>query len=123
MTKRRETEPLPARAVGLCEETEGADVAKAVGREEWPTSTTELRATIKQLESQLISGFYEDRVPQFEQGPPHHELQQLVTAEEVTRYVAKIEQLSAALEQLKLPEFNDQSARFDRIEKVQKGGN
>jgi hypothetical protein len=44
-----------------------------------------------------ISGFYEDRVPQFRQGPPVHELESLVTADEVAGYVRKIEELRAKL--------------------------
>lgn len=40
----------------------------------------------------LISGFYEELVPSFRQGAPKHELESLVTAEEVTGYVARIEQ-------------------------------
>lgn len=46
------------------------------------------------LAAKLISGFYEERVPQFRQGEPRHELEELVTAEEVTRYVAMIEKLN-----------------------------
>jgi hypothetical protein len=46
-----------------------------------------------------ISSFYGDEVPTFRQGAPSHELEELVTAEDVTRWVKRIgqqeEQLAA----------------------------
>lgn len=51
--------------------------------------------------SRQIAGFYEEEVPQFEQGEPHHELQSLVTAEEVTGYVTKIKTLRDGLVRLR----------------------
>jgi hypothetical protein len=60
--------------------------------ESWQASEARSAEKIRILEQQIISGFYEDRVPQFEQGSPRHELQDVVTAEEVTRYVTGIEQ-------------------------------
>ena len=43
--------------------------------------------------AQLIAGFYEEEVPQFQQGEATHELQSIVTAVEVTGYVQRIKQL------------------------------
>lgn len=53
--------------------------------------------TIATLKSRLISGFYEEELPQFSQGEPTHELQELVTAEEVSGYVQRIAALREAL--------------------------
>lgn len=50
---------------------------------------------ITELEQQVVSGFYEEEIPTFQQGAPTHELQSAVTAEEVTGYVAKITELYA----------------------------
>lgn len=44
----------------------------------------------------VISGFYDGPVPVFEQGWPWHELQAVVTADEVTGYVQKIQELLIA---------------------------
>lgn len=44
-----------------------------------------------------VSGFYEERVPQFRQGAPRHELEEYVTAEDCTFMVNKIEQLADLL--------------------------
>jgi hypothetical protein len=52
-----------------------------------------LRARVKELESMVISGFYEDEIPSFQQGIPTHELQDVVTADEVRGYVAMIVEL------------------------------
>jgi hypothetical protein len=46
-----------------------------------------------QLEQMIVSGFYEGQYPEFQQGSPVHELQEIVTAEEVAKYVAKIREL------------------------------
>lgn len=54
---------------------------------------TEARVTGKladAFEQDVISGFYEEEIPQFRQGTPQHELESVVTAEEVTAYVQKI---------------------------------
>lgn len=52
------------------------------------------------LAEKLISGFYEEEKPHFRQGAPKHELEELVTAEEVTGYVEQIVTLRAALREL-----------------------
>lgn len=63
-----------------------------------PVDPTWLEAEVATLHSQLVFGFYEERVPSFHQGlRGSNELMQLVTAEEVTGYVANIEQLTATL--------------------------
>jgi hypothetical protein len=54
------------------------------------------------LQSKLIWGFYEEEVPQFQQGGDPHELMELVTAKEVTEYVEAITNLRADLEAQKL---------------------
>jgi len=51
------------------------------------------KATIEDLRKNEIWGFYLDEKPTFKQGPPTHELQELVTAEECQRYVDRIEEL------------------------------
>lgn len=56
---------------------------------------TKQQERIKELEAQVVSGFYEDEKPSFVQGVPTHELQGAVTAEECTGYVNKIEELEA----------------------------
>lgn len=53
------------------------------------------------LKSKLIAGFYEEEVPQFQQGEATHELQDLVTAEEVTGYVTHIKKLRDGLVRLR----------------------
>ena len=61
----------------------------------------QLEAAQKQLKDAqhgLISGFYEDGIPEFRQGPPTHELQSLVTAEEVNAYVKRIHELLSQLQ-------------------------
>ena len=55
---------------------------------------------IERLMGQLISGFYEDKMPFFRQGEPKHELEELVTAEEVSAYVHKIVELTKRIEGL-----------------------
>jgi protein-tyrosine-phosphatase len=62
-----------------------------------PGSAESTVAAITRLKSQLISGFYEEEIPQFTQGEPTHELQELVTAEEVTSYVQRLVELRKAL--------------------------
>ena len=52
-----------------------------------------LERHVDYLRSCCIAGFYEDEVPQFEQGYPYHEIQSLVTAEEVQKYVNRIKEL------------------------------
>lgn len=63
---------------------------------------------IEELEHQLaearrscVSGFYEDIVPEFSQGYPTNEVQELVTAEEVAGYVKTITELRAEIERLR----------------------
>lgn len=64
-----------------------------------------IEADAKELEAaqdQVVWGFYEERVPIFKQGRAGwHELTEPVTAEEVTRYVTKIEELTAERDALK----------------------
>lgn len=48
-------------------------------------------AEIKRLHKLVISGFYEEEKPIIEQGMPHHELQDVVTAEEVQSYIDTVE--------------------------------
>lgn len=56
---------------------------------------------IEQLRSCAISGFYHEEVPQFRQGYPVHEVEELVTATDVTAYVSTIQRLSRTVEELK----------------------
>lgn len=55
-----------------------------------------MQKRVHEAEAQVISGFYEERVPQFRQGAPRHELEEVVTAADVTNWVARIEELEAA---------------------------
>lgn len=80
-----------------------------------PDCLVELRDENKQLREQLaeaklhcISGFYEEQKPIFRQGPPTHELEDFVTAREVTAYVDRIETLKTQLAQLET-RLNDQA--------------
>lgn len=45
---------------------------------------------IKELESQIISGFYENEFPEYYQGIPNHELLSIVTAEELNNLVKRL---------------------------------
>lgn len=54
-----------------------------------------LKKQVAQLQENCISGFYHERVPQFRQGYPNHEVLELVTAKEVQAYVDKIEDLQS----------------------------
>lgn len=56
---------------------------------------------LQEARAQIVSGFYEERVPAFQQGAPTHELQDVVTAAEVTGYVARIEQLRGELSHIR----------------------
>lgn len=60
----------------------------------------EMLREINELRGLVISGFYEDEVPTFRQGAPVHELESEVTAAEVTSYVAQIEHLRRALNEV-----------------------
>jgi len=60
-----------------------------------------LEAENKLLKSQLISVFSHERVPQFSQGEPNHEVLELVTAEDCTGWVSSIEGLRKALSDIK----------------------
>lgn len=57
----------------------------------------ELEHLLTLAQASTISGFYEELVPTFRQGMPTHELEELVSAEEVTRYVARIQSLRKLL--------------------------
>jgi|HubBroStandDraft_5_1064220.scaffolds.fasta_scaffold186146_3 hypothetical protein len=67
----------------------------SVGDDEYATAAEIiwLRDRVSDLEKQVISGFYEEEIPQFRQGCPRHELEELVTAEEVQHYVDRITKL------------------------------
>lgn len=65
-----------------------------------PEQIKELQEEVAKLKAATISGFYEDESPQFRQGYPEHELEELVTAEEVTGYITKIRQLNAQITEL-----------------------
>lgn len=61
-------------------------------------------ATVQLLESKLkealdcqVSGFYEEQHPQYSQGPPTHELQDLATAAELNALVKYVQQLENLL--------------------------
>ena len=45
---------------------------------------------IVELQSLIVTGFYEEGIPSFHQGVPTHELESIVTAEECNGYVQKI---------------------------------
>lgn len=65
-----------------------------------PAQIKELQEEVAKLKAATISGFYEDESPQFRQGYPEHDLEELVTAEEVTGYITKIRQLNAQITEL-----------------------
>lgn len=69
----------------------------------------DLKEQITQLRASCISGFYYERIPQFSQGFPNHEVLELVTANEVQAYVDKIEELKRQLAEL--AEWNNQIGR------------
>lgn len=54
----------------------------------------------EELAGLVVSGFYEDEIPLFRQGAPVHELEDVVTAAEVTQYVGEIVRLRAALQEV-----------------------
>jgi len=59
-----------------------------------------LQAELAEAKHKQVSGFYEEQYPHYKQGEPHHELQQLVTAEECNGLVSKIKTLRTALERV-----------------------
>lgn len=59
-----------------------------------------LEARVQELEAQVISGFYEERAPIFRQGAPRHELESVVTAEEVSGYINRVQELEAQVEDM-----------------------
>lgn len=67
---------------------------------------------IRELKQKLIAGFYEEEIPLFQQGEAAHELQELVTAEEVAWYVREIQRLreciNSKLPVNQIPNFKDQ---------------
>lgn len=67
------------------------------GGSEYANALADRIESLEELAGLVISGFYEDEIPSFRQGAPEHELEDAVTAEEVTGYVAEIERLKAAL--------------------------
>ena len=69
----------------------------------------DLKEQITQLRASCVSGFYYERIPQFSQGFPNHEVLELVTANEVQAYVDKIEELKRQLAEL--TEWNNQIGR------------
>lgn len=52
---------------------------------------------LRDVEAQLISGFYEEKYPIYSQGNLTHELQELMTAEEATDLVSRIKTLQSNL--------------------------
>ena len=56
----------------------------------------ELEARLKKVEALVVSGFYEDAVPSYKQGLPTHELEDIVTAQDCTSWIAKIIALEKA---------------------------
>lgn len=88
---------------------------------------TELETENAALKAQVISGFYEEEVPQFTQGIPTHELQSVVTAQEVTGYVSivkskdnEIRRLNEILEYERAAHRTAQQQWSDRM--ASKGG-
>jgi len=65
-----------------------------------------------------ISVFEEERVPQFRQGEPRHELERILTAEDATNYVNAIERNNKVLS---LKKFS--AASWDRSEDFQPDAN
>jgi len=64
----------------------------------------DLVAAYHQLQEALqgqVSGFYEEARPVYTQGPPTHELQDLVTAEEANGLIEKIVELEKLVKQLR----------------------
>lgn len=59
-----------------------------------------LEKELEQAKKDQVWGFYEGELPHYEQGPGRHELQDLVTAEEVTNLVVEIEAFRGALLQI-----------------------
>jgi len=59
------------------------------------------RADLLAASGRQISGFYAEQTPTFRQGEPEHELEELVTAEDCTSMVTKIEELNKQIQQLK----------------------
>jgi predicted SPOUT superfamily RNA methylase MTH1 len=55
------------------------------------TERDALRARLEAAEKLQVWGFYEDEVPSFQQGPGRHELQEVVTVEDVTRWITQLE--------------------------------
>jgi hypothetical protein len=54
-------------------------------------------ARLEQALVEQVSGFYEEEVPIFRQGAPHHELESLVTVADCSAWIEKIVKLEAAL--------------------------
>lgn len=61
---------------------------------DWARQAEEKIKELMQRDMQTVSGFYEAKVPTFRDGPPVHELESAVTAEECTGYVNTIHALS-----------------------------
>lgn len=59
---------------------------------------TSLKEENARIRTYLISGFYEEEYPTFKQGEPTHELESLVTADEVQGYVNKLAKLQKELD-------------------------
>lgn len=49
------------------------------------------RDLIEILKGRCITGFYEEKYPQYRQGVPEHELEDYVTADEINFLIKKIE--------------------------------
>ena len=66
---------------------------------------------IERLKSLVISAFYENGYPEFEQGEPIHELQEVFSAKDADELVAKISELQKAL--------TDAQAKIDRYKELE----
>lgn len=58
---------------------------------------------IKELEAQIVSGFYEEQRPVYRQGVPQYELESAVTAKECNGLVARIAELETQLAEARKP--------------------
>ena len=56
-----------------------------------------LKAQLAEARGQMVSGFYGEEIPEYAQGAPTHELQEILTAEEANGLVKKIVELRKRL--------------------------
>lgn len=62
-------------------------------RQQMDARYREQEETVKTLRSQLITGFWEDEVPQFTQGEPTHEITSLTTADELNSMAKRMSEI------------------------------